>query len=433
MDRLPRLRVLAALALLCLAGPTAAEKDQAQSLALSPPAVDLTDPPLFPGQSRIARLTVYNSGDLPVEVATGGAEPAGSWITATPATFHLPLHGKQVVTLRIDVPANASTGAHLGRIDFTPVASGSAPGSQVVSGVSGLLDARVDPTAVHRLVIDGMHLASIHRGEDLPVRVEVRNAGNVRDAYRLDVAVLDVDRSRDLVRTAFDAEPLTAGDNRTDTFAVPLDLPEGQYAYNLTATLLGTSTVLRSEQGLFEVARPGDDFKVGALPFLAVSPRQAQVGQEVRLTALFRNEGAAGMEAARFVGSILRDGVKVGSIETPAARVGPHGNATLHATYVPDQPGAYAVRGHVLYDGLRTEEGEAAFDVAAPPGSLLDFLPTLPLPFIPEAWKVPAGLILLLAGLLGLLGLWARKRRREGDRHPAPGVPAAAPRRWSPA
>jgi hypothetical protein len=400
-----------------------------QSLAISPPSLDLTDPPLFPGEMRIAHMTIFNSGDQEFDVTAQGAEPAGTWITPDPASFHLALHGKQDVTLRIDVPADAATGHHLGRIDFNPVPGDPGSGSsQIISGVSGLLDITVDPTATHDLAIEAMGASNVHRGEALPVEVRARNNGNVADAYHLELVVLDADRSNLLLRTSFDSAPLTAGDNRTDTFNVPLTLAEGQYAYNLTATQKGTTTVLRTEEGLFQVAAPGAAFKLGAMPFISVAPKQVQPGQEVHLTVLFRNEGAPAVGAAKFVGSVLRDGAVVDSLESPVAKVGPHGNATLLAAYVPQHAGTYLIRGHVLYDGLRTEEGESGFEVGAAKG-FLAFLPGISVPHVPVWLATPVGLLLALIGLLGLLGLWRRRRRErkpERKKAPAPGKPTPA-------
>jgi hypothetical protein len=412
VDRRAGLGALAVLALLWASGlgPVGASS---QALALSPPSLDLTDPPLVPGGTRIAHMTVFNSGDHEVDVITQGAEPAGSWIVAEPATFHLALHGQQDVTLR--------KGIYLGRIDFTPVA---AAGNELMSGVSGLLNFSVDPTVVHNLAIDPLRAANVHRGDPLPVEAGVRNKGNVPDAYHLDVDILDAARTHLLLRTSFDGQSLLAGDNRTDTFHVPLVLAEGQYAVNLTATLKGTATVLRRELGLFQVAAPGADFKLGTLAFLSLAPKKVHAGQEVTLTVLFRNEGVVPIDQARFVGSVLRDGTAVGSVETLGARLARADNATLLATYAPDKAGTYLIRGHVVYDGLRTEEGEVAFEATGRTG-FLSFLPSVTWLHFPAWLGTPLGLLLLLIGLLGLLAVWRRARRRD---QPKPKREAPAPR-----
>ncbi|MCA1811681.1 MAG: hypothetical protein LC623_06680 [Halobacteriales archaeon] len=421
---------LGALGLAALLWATALGAAQAPvaSLALSPPTLALTTPPLVPGETRIAHLTVFNSGGEEVDVTATGAEPAGAWITAVPAAFHLGPDGQAEVTLRIDVPHDAAKGRHLGRIDFIPVASAGAAGNQVLSGVSGLLDISVDPTAVHDLAVEAMRVANIHVGEPLPVAVDARNRGNVQDAYRLEVSVLDVARATVHLHTTFDAAPLTAGDRRTDTFNATVDLPEGQYAYTLTATLKGSSKVLRTEQGLFQVAGPGAKFRLGTLPLLSVAPPEPKAGEEVRVLALFRNEGALDLTEVRFTGTVLRDGTPVATLEAAPVAVGAQRNATLLAAYTPGQAGTYLVRGHAVYDGLVTEDQEAAFEVSAAAPSFLH-LPGLTL-HLPAWLGTPLGLLLLLVGLLGLLALWRRAFRREKrDPPPAeagPGTPSPA-------
>jgi hypothetical protein len=416
------------LAALLWATTLGAAQAPVSSLALSPPTLALTTPPLVPGETRIAHLTVFNSGGEEVDVTATGAEPAGAWITAVPAAFHLGPDGQKEVTLRIDVPHDAAKGRHLGRIDFIPAASG-AGGNQVLSGVSGLLDISVDPTAVHDLAVEAMRVPNVHVEEPLPIEVDARNRGNVQDAYRLEVSVLDVARTTVHLQTTFDAAPLTAGDRRTDTFNATLSLPEGQYAYTLTATLKGSSKVLRTEQGLFQVAGPGAKFRLATLPLLSVAPPEPKAGEEVRVLALFRNEGVLDLKEVRFTATVLRDGTPVATLESPPVAVGAQRNATLLATYTAGKAGAYLVRGHAVYDGLVTEDQEAAFEVASAAPSFLH-LPGLNLN-LPAWLGTPLGLLLLLVGLLGLLALWRRAFRRDRkDPVPAEAGPDTTSPAW---
>jgi hypothetical protein len=395
------------------------------SLALSPPTLDLNDPPVVPGGTRLAHMTVSNAGDEAVDVTTRTAEEAGNWITVDPPTFRLAPQASKQVTLTITVPADARKGSFLGRIDFNPASGGSSAsgGSQILSGVSGLVNITVDRVETRDLVIQGMEVPNIHRGEPLAVEVRARNNGNVPDAYHLEVDVMDANRTGVFTHRSFDAKTLASGGNRTDAFDVPVVLADGQYAWNATATLLGTSTVLARQGGFFVIAELGSDFKVGTLPFFSIAPTAAAPGQDIRLTALFRNEGGLVIGSAQFEATVLRDGKQVDTLQADPVRVAPRGNATLLAHYTPTAAGHYLIQGHVLYDGFRTANSEAELQVTA--------TSALPWHGIPTWMWTLLGTILIGTGLIGLLLIRRRERRRDpppakGPRTPPPpGLPPA--------
>jgi hypothetical protein len=388
---------------------------QAPSLGVTPPQVDLLDAQR--GEGYEVQVEVQNQFDTPTEVTLTPLGETGNWTTSDPASgFQVPARTNQAITLTIAVPGDAPNGLHTGFLQLIaePKEQPTGSGFALRYAVAVVLNVTVGGEAVVKLRWSDAEANDVEQGSMPDVAVLVRNEGNVRATPSATARILAPDGATLLLtgqgelEEAGDAGQLGLRPGQTATVRFRFDgAPLAARSEPYRAELRSTGPGELAERLPFHVVPVGTLGKEGALRFLAHEP-WVDPGKPVKVTAVFENTGQALISAAKFTGEVSLDGQLVAVLDTDALVVPAGRSANLSAFFTPAEPGVYAIRGQVTFDGFTSEPNDSLLNVRAQAARTSGQGAGLALPL--GAWAVGGLAALALAGSLVAV---AAKRRRN--------------------
>ncbi len=404
----------------------------ANALGLSPPTIEVSD--LLRDTTQTRSVSLFRApddvGDVLIHVQPDEQDVDFFVLQETDVVM---FSGQNEITYEFGVtPANAQNGEYEWKLRFLKAAS-SSDGSTgnsvaVVTGVTAQILATVGGEERLEYEIASLYALPTEEGLDTSVVYSVNNSGNV-----------DWQPSK-IVFTFFDSSGASVGEyaleddqietvragmeNQSFTVNVPAVLTRG--AYSVTAAFYqidsDESETIETSQP-FDVYAPGTLAQSGTLKSLSLNKEAFSVGEKVKLSAIFENDGEVNVDAS-LVTEISRDGQILDLVRSNEYAVSPGEEIVLSELILADTVGAYQLSSYVEYASRQTASKAISFEVRDSVSGI-DFGGTK----ISSLLNSPAGLIgLALAMILFVILLVRLKRRKkpvpirvnEPERMPAP-------------
>lgn len=307
-------------------------------------------------------ITIFNVTGKPLTVSLGASGDAASWVSFHEmADPYRPIESITLVSdqasflLKIRVPQDAPNGEHRAAV----LLQCGADGRSVVLGVEADLTVTVTGTQILAGEVRGISTRDVETGYPQRTKVQFRNTGNVVAIPQINV---EITKDGAFIATVTSAEAEVRIES-LETIEVEWDTTgtePGDYVAHVSVSLDGE--VIATKEVAFEILPVGTLTRKGTLADLS-SSGQPLPGRVMIIEATFINTGQIDAKA-KFVGEVYRAGELVDTIESEEILI-PVGSSDILKSYLKvESPGNYNIKGHVIYEGKRTEVKEISFEVA---------------------------------------------------------------------
>lgn len=400
--------VVLASAFLAFAGFAGAQSVAGSGFGVSPVTLEFDG--LLRGESYSGELRLQNQFDDDVVVTATPQGDLASWMKTSPMSpFRIPAGTTKIVTVTLDVPADAANGDYLGGLRLQaagaqPTGSGSSVNMELVPAV------RATVGGVQRtgFSLEGARILTSEEHRGISFVVDLINTGNVRGAPELRFTAKDGSGAEVLAETV-KAQTVAAGGHAAQALSTAEGLPVGEYVGSVA---LASGGAARANLP-FKIVPAGtlalSEGKSGELVSVDVDPA-VKPGRVAKVAAVFKNTGTKDILAAKANFEILLGSERIAVLASDPVVVPAGQQAELPAYWTPDAPGLYTVQAWVAFDGLKTETRTANMDageaLAPSGGAASGGAPAAPAPSL-----IPGvGLTGVVAALAAAL-LVFRKRR----------------------
>ena len=285
------------------------------------------------------------------------------WVAIDPpeTNFTVSVKNPRLLTLKISAPPDVPNGKYRGRIRFQTGDLGkptSGTGTSIRTAVATEIYVTISDEETLQCNAHSLQVDNIEEGEDALVKVMVANGGNVRHTPRARIQ-LWAQNQEELIKTVV-YEDMTILPTVTEQLAITVparDLGSGQYWVRLSFD----NCELSGDLVTFDVLEPGTLSAQGELLEVRNKPWSV-VGEDIPITASFRNNGAKAVRAF-FKGTIMLGNEVVEVIETENKLISPGETADFRHIFTPAKPGKYYVSGRVYYGNKQTFEKASIMNV----------------------------------------------------------------------
>lgn len=345
----------------------------AAGIGVAPSGLEISDA-LRGGQSE-RMITIFNPDDETTSYTLATAGDAGGWIffyeenDTSSSIDHvtIPGHENAKILVKFAVPADASNGEH----NATIIVS-SAPGEQGDTGrqmaVSIAATVAVSIAVTGTQVLSGTvnDISGADVEVDYPLRIKVgfKNTGNVAATPQISVVITNGGASVH----QFVSAPAQIKPGGYDTILVEWDThgrEVGDYEAQVTISLDGKT--IASQQLGFAILPTGTLTRSGSFTKLEVRGTPA-LGVFIIIEATFVNTGQIDTRAD-FAGEVYCDDMLINTLESDEILVQVGNTDTLQSYLKLDSQGKYEIRGHINYEGKKTETRDISFELGEARGS----------------------------------------------------------------
>ena len=341
---------------------------QAPGLGVSPPS--FTVPEALKGGEYECVITVSNTANDDGSYEFRATEPGSEWITyyraddPETALTLLTIKGqsKEQVLLKIKVPNDAPNMDYTPTIYVRSIPAEAAEGEGAVAHaivqipVKGTI--RVTGTQVLKGTVKSISTADTEIDYPVKIIVKLQNEGNVIAMPSIAVQITKDGTPID----SFVHDETGVKPGKTDTITVPWNTTghePGDYTASVTVSL--ADETLATEEVPFSILPRGTLTRKGVLESLSIEGEPV-LNRVIKVIAAFENTGTIDT-LAKFKGELYCNGALVEVIESEERLVEVSDIAQLIAYYKITMPGAYTIKGVVIYDGKETEPEEVSFTV----------------------------------------------------------------------
>lgn len=343
----------------------------AHALGLSPPTVEVND--LLRDTTQTRSVTLYRApddvGDITINVQPDEDDAEFFVLEETDLVM---LSGQTELSYEFGVtPGNAANGDYELKLRFLKIAdSSNEPGEnsvRVVTGVTAQILVTVGGEERLEYALGSMYALPTEEGLDTSVVYFVSNTGNVdwRPA-KIVFAFFDAEGTSvdEYAIEGDEIESVRAGEeNQSFTVNVPAVLTRG--SYTVTAAFYesdDTVQTLETPQS-FEVYAPGTLAKSGTLKSLSVNKEEFALGEKVKLSGLFENDGEVDLDVVLLT-EISRDGQIIDLVRGNEYTVSPSEEIVLSELIDVDAIGTYQLSSYVEFANRQTASQTISFVVS---------------------------------------------------------------------
>lgn len=385
----------------------------AAGIAVSPGELEIRD--AFRGAEYDNTVTIFNPDDDASSYAISTEGDAAAWIsfydpdspTSAIEKVSIPANSKVRVLVRFRIPQDAANGGHAATIVVTTVPlEGEGGSGQAVSLAAPVaVTITVTGTQIVSGSVDNISLTDVEVKYPLRLGVMFLNSGNVVAAPQVDIEIADSEGNR---VDSFSSNSAKVKPGSRQSIPVEWDttgIPPGAYSASVTVSL-GQDVITKKELR-FAVLETGTLTRAGAAgqPQLKGKP---QVGNVTILQTVFTNTGEIDTKA-KFVGEMYLNDRLVDVLQSEELLVQAGSAGTLETYVRADIAGKYEIRGHVNYEGKRTEATSIFFTVG---GAIPQTGGNNPLASLSPL--VIGSIFVLAVALMG--GIYLMVRQRRGTR-----------------
>jgi len=230
------------------------------------------------------------------------------------------------------------------------------------------------------------------------------NRGNVKISPGVQIDIYKGDKTTLIKSEKFTGEETLPTTEQTYHFNVSSEnMTEGQYWANVSVFADGALT--GSKFITLDIMKKGSLTKKGELINVRASEPWSEVGDVVRIDAVFKNTGQLTTNA-KFKCEVYMEGILIKTLESDELEVPVGSTANLTVYYTPERTGRYEVNGVVYYSGKITYEKGTIINVL-PKGAYQKLAPL----------KIEQFIFGVVVFVLLILCVWVLKRNSEDKEH----------------
>lgn len=388
---------LSALLIILVLSATAA----AVGLGVSPASFTVSN--AFKGGEYERTVTVYNTGDDGGDFTFRTEGAGGEWMTVyevgSDETIDITTidgKGSQKILIKINIPEDAANGNYTPKmyIKSVPNELEGAQGAVAQAVVQIPVDATIDVTGTQILagIVNEISMMDIEVEYPLRLKVDFKNTGNVVAEPQINV---DITQDGMMV-DSFLSSDTSIKPETSEEINVELDtngLDVGSYMADISVGL--SEETISYESISFEIMEKGTLTRLGVFKAITYEG-EPLINRVVKVVAEFENTGLIDTNA-KFKGEIYLDGNLVDAIESDELVVPVGETETLTTYYKIEVPGSFDVKGHILYEGKKSDLQEFTFEV----------------PEAQSEYESPGFGIIGALAVLGTLAFVRSKRRKD--------------------
>ena len=296
--------------------------------------------------------------------ATGDIAP---WITFysekdldTPVTnVVIESNSSLLILLKFNIPKDTANGNYTATVYVQSIPRGgsdSGAGQKVTIKIPVDISIEVIGDQILKGDVKSITVRDAEINYPLRIKVEFQNTGNVVAKPKIKVDIL---KDKEVVNS-FMYSSIMVNINSRDIIPIEWDTGEmksGDYTGEVSV-LLGDELVDKKELA-FKLLPIGTLTRAGYLTDLSYEG-ELLVGSLIKILSAFRNTGEIDTKA-KFVGEVYHEGNLVDAINSEELLIHVKEKDTLTTYMKINAPGEYAIKGHVLYEGKKTEIKELSF------------------------------------------------------------------------
>jgi len=271
-------------------------------------------------------------------------------------TFDLAGNNRKTITFFIQPPESAANGKYDGAIYIrasptSTVESGA--GMAVGAGVKIIVSAEITGVQERSFEVKSVRIDEAEVGQPIPLTIGVKNTGNVKVNPIFQLRVLDKGQNElyDTEYSEKDLWPMREDEIKVD---LPSDgIKAGAYVLNMKA--YSQDKLIDEWDKEFAIEPAGTISVGGNLKEIRVSTMIAKVGEPVKVTAVFENNGATHIEAKLKSEVYVSGGLEEVLDDSDEYMVAPGEEIELETYFEPERSGNFMVQGFVLYKGKKTD------------------------------------------------------------------------------
>lgn len=366
MARIIKATVIGAMALLlfCLAPYNVG----ADGLGVAPGEIQLDN--VLRGSELLRSIRVFNIGEDTVSFRLTASGEAADWISFCepddPATsletIAAPGNGKVEVWVKFKIPEDVADGIYAATIYVESIPSEEA-GQPVPLRMPSRVTIEVTGTQILTGNVRGISAMDVEVNYPLRIRVEFKNTGNVVATPQIDVQITKDDVAID----SFTFAQTKVKVANSETISVEWDTTgkePGDYLAQVDVSL--GEEVIATEELDFTILPVGTLTRAGTLTELTLHG-EPKFGTTAKILATFFNTGEIDTKA-KFIGEVYCDNEFIDALESEETLI-PVGQKDILTSYVKlERPGSYDIKGHINYEGKKTEVKEISFTVGEATG-----------------------------------------------------------------
>jgi hypothetical protein len=328
-------------------------------IGLSPGALSFSE--VLRGGYSEKTIVLSANTDSEVEVTATYEGEIKSWVNVSEKSFFLKDGVPYQIRVIIMPPSDLPNGNYTGYVRFTTSSFGEAIPEEAVGKVLAYLDLLINVEIVDTEVVRcralNYGISSVEKGDDLVLKIDFANDGNIRLAPKVNAVLWDEEQISIVDEYSFDSKPVLPTLEDKLSFRLPSDfLDSGQYWIEVSVPDCYSTEILT-----FDVLEPGTLSAKGELMGI-VLPKVGNVSETIPFSVKFRNTGQKEL-TARFVGKVNLGKEIVQVIETPDTLVPIGESYSFDSYFVPKKQGKYTVSGRVFYNGKRTFESSSVIEI----------------------------------------------------------------------
>jgi hypothetical protein len=312
-----------------------------------------------PGETSMLNTTVVNMGDEPIEVDVRKEGEIAEWIVVSSSAFNMSGREEKTITFTLSVPqTDLEPGDHycyIVVVGYPANVSGGDVGVRVGNGIRLTAWVQLPGEVVKSGEIIQFKAADVERGQIAEFEVTFQATGTVHvDAFpkvwiSRDNAVVDVVEGGKVMVMPGETKKLTAKWNTTDAALGEYQAVVRVFYDNNTTTEFSDAFTVGVETGEITV-------------FAALDVRK---GETAEFKIVFRNTGTMAVSTKAIL--TITDSVSnpIKTFESISETVNPREEHLFTFQWDTNEasPGHYIAKATVQYDGKRTPEKTAVFDV----------------------------------------------------------------------
>lgn len=309
---------------------------------------------------RPIRITLDTEQPVRIQATIRGE--IADWITLSEDTFTVSRDNPYSLIASIRPPSAAPNGAYEGfiRIQSDSTANNIPGGATgiVIPALDVHVTVQVTDQEVRGCSASNFKVFDVEEGEGIIFTADVLNTGNIWFSPLFTLNIWNQDNTEIVQEVRYSDTSITPTQSEPIRIEFPSDeLELGQYWLEATAVDCYEERTLT-----FDVLEEGSLKASGTLKEILV-PVWVEQGETIPIKATFTNDGEKPVRT-KFKGQVTRDGKIIQLFESDQEVFVELGEETEYIFYfTAKETGRYLISGRVFYDGKRTYEKSAAFNV----------------------------------------------------------------------
>ncbi|MCF7910310.1 hypothetical protein K9L16_01405 [Candidatus Pacearchaeota archaeon] len=324
----------------------------AANIGISPASINFNN--VLRGGYAEKIVVVSSDSETPVPVILKPRGDISEWLNFSSEEFFVSRNEPYLLKISVLPPEDIPNGNYSGFLRVEVGSSGESIEEHAVGIIKSSIDLAISvgvtDVEIVRCVASSLKVSSAEEGDDIILKMNVENEGNVRLNPRVVFDVWDFDKITVLNSEEFFGDTILPSTEEELEFRINSNnLEPGQYWSDVYVPECLTDQTLT-----FDILKEGA-LSVRGVLLNILTADYVVVGETTKIIANFKNTGEKEVDA-QFKGQITRDGKIVEILESDVFKVPVSSLEVFNLYFTPQKQGKYVVSGRILYDGKKTFE-----------------------------------------------------------------------------